>query len=372
MQYAASNPHTEINFIYVPCSGAEIESGILAPYFGFENSSHTVRMRRAKLDWLASMSQMNQVMVALCRDEAMLRPRTQTPTVERLKAVFDGHVLSDIGNGIYECKSGFLGNGRIDAVLLSIGGNDAHFFSVVKQAVLPRLVSAVALQDEMRSKAMSWATALFSPKGYELTSIMTPRQASSAARRVLPDRYRRLDEAFERYLGLDDASRVIIALYPNQSRDEKGRLCNTGAGLEDFSAFGKGEWLALVLSPYVGRDESLDLERFARLVNDIVGGAPYREGRRWTIARSHLDKFERRGWCASDSSAPSGEFDPSLETTRLVRTPNDGTRVQNQLVAPGEVEVLAQPIGPRVERLIQTYGLFHPNNMAPPLSEMHT
>ena len=55
IQYAALHPHTEVNFIYVPCSGAAIDEGILQPYAGFENSSHTVRMRRAKLDWLADL-----------------------------------------------------------------------------------------------------------------------------------------------------------------------------------------------------------------------------------------------------------------------------------------------------------------------------
>jgi len=374
MQYAASNPHTEINFIYVPCSGAEIEKGILAPYLGFENSSHTLRMHRAGLDWLASLSQLNQVLAALCRDEALLRPREKTdnegsPGEEKLKKIFNGHPMANIEERVYECKSGFHGNGRIDAVLLSIGGNDAHFFSAVKQAVLPSVVTAVALYDEMRSKVrkemreehISLLSALFSQKSYDLTAILSPGQATTLARRLLPERYRKLDEAFQKYLGIDDPSRVIIALYPNQNRDENGRLCNTGAGLEDFNAFSKDEFLHRILPPHVNRDASRDLERFARGVNDVISGAPYRDGRRWTIARSHLGKFERRGWCARDTEGHPRAFDASIETRRLVRTPNDGTQVQNQLIGPGETDVLSQPIDARVERLILTYGLFHPN-----------
>ena len=74
IQYAASNPHTEINFIYLPCSGAEISEGILGPYLGaYENSSHTLRMVNAGHKWLASLSQLNQVMVALCKAGNCLR-----------------------------------------------------------------------------------------------------------------------------------------------------------------------------------------------------------------------------------------------------------------------------------------------------------
>lgn len=125
IQYAAQHPHTEVNFIYVPCSGAAIDEGILQPYAGFENSSHTVRMRRAKLDWLASLSQINQVMMALCRDQELPRPRQQTRTEggvtgeEKLRRLFGDHVLGHRGPEPYRCRDGFLGNGTIDAVLLS-------------------------------------------------------------------------------------------------------------------------------------------------------------------------------------------------------------------------------------------------------------
>ena len=166
---------------------------------------------------------------------------------------------------------------------------------------------------------------------------------------------------FETFLGITDPTRILIALYPNQSRDEGGRLCNSGEGLEEFNAFAKDEWIRALLPPYVNRDESRELEKFALTVNDIIRRAPYRNGRKWTVVQSHLAAFERRGWCARDGQAQS-QFDPGAETRRLVRTPNDGVLVQNQLIAPGETEVLRQPVGPRVERLIQTYGLFHPNN----------
>lgn len=371
IQYAAVHPHAEINFIYVPCSGASIEEGILHPYAGFENSSHTVRMRRAKLDWLADLSQINQVMMALCRDKELIRPRLQTRTEggvtgeEKLTRLFADHVLGRLGPDPYRCRDGFLGNGAIDAVLASVGGNDAEFFSVVKQAVLPRIATAITLYSEVKEKLEINPVSvmdLFLGRGEQrIRNILTPRQAIERAQRLLPGRYAKLDEVFETHLGVSDPSRILIALYPNQSRDEAGRLCNTGVGLEEFNAFATDEWMRALFPPYVNRDESRNLERFSHAVNDIIRRAPYRKDRKWTVVQSHLAAFERGGWCARDLEAQS-RFDPGTETRRLVRTPNDGVLVQNQLIASGEIEVLRQPVGPRVERLIQTYGLFHPNN----------
>jgi len=371
MQYAALQPHTEVNFIYVPCSGAGIEEGILQPYTGFENSSHTVRMRRAKLDWLADLSQVNQVMMALCRDEELIRPRKQTRTEggvtgeEILIELFGDHVLGRMGADPYRCRDGFLGNGTIDAVLTSVGGNDAEFFSAVKQAVLPRFATAIALYSEVKEKFESTNVSvldLLLGRGEPpIRNILTPRQAVDRAQQLLPGRYARLDEVFETHFGITDPKRILIALYPNQSRDESGRLCNTGAGLEEFNAFSKDEWMRALLPPFVNRDESRELERYSNAINAIIRHAPYRSDRRWTVVQSHLAAFERRGWCARDRE-PETPFDPGRETQRLVRTPNDGVLVQNQLIAASETDVLRQAIGPRVERLIQTYGLFHPNN----------
>ena len=365
------HPHSEINFVYVPCSGAAIDEGILQPYTGFENSSHTVRMRRAKLDWLADLSQINQVMMALCRDAELIRPRMQTRTEggvtgeDKLTKLFGDHVFARLGQDLYRCRNGFLGNGTIDAILVSAGGNDAEFFSVVKQAVLPRIATAIALYSEVRERLqnshVSVADLLFDRGEQRIRNILVPRQAIERAQRLLPGRYAKLDEVFETHLGITDPKRILIALYPNQSRDEAGRLCNTGEGLEEFNAFAKDEWIRGLLPPYVNRDESRELERFTYAVNDIIQRAPYRNDRKWTVVQSHLAAFEKRGWCARDGEVRL-QFDPGTETRRLVRTPNDGVLVQNQLIAAGETDVLRQPVGPRVERLIQTYGLFHPNN----------
>jgi hypothetical protein len=371
IQYAALHPHVEVNFIYVPCSGAAIDEGILQPYAGFENSSHTVRMRRAQLDWLANLSQLNQVMMALCRDMELPRPRMQTRTEdgvtgeEKLKKLFGDHVVGRLGQDLYRCRDGFLGNGSIDAVLLSAGGNDAEFFSVVKQAVLPRLATAIVLYSEVKERLenshVSVVDLLLERGQQRIRNVLSPRQAIERAQRLLSERYAKLDEVFETHLGITDPSRILIALYPNQNRDQAGRLCNTGEGLEEFNAFAKEEWMRALLPPYVNRDESRELERFAHTVNDIIRGAPYRNNRKWTIVQSHLAAFEHRGWCARDE-APQAHFDAGTETRRLVRTPNDGVLVQNQLIAAGEIDVLREPVGPRMERLIQTYGLFHPNN----------
>jgi hypothetical protein len=92
------------------------------------------------------------------QDKELIRPRQQTRTEggrtgeDKLSILFGDHVFGRLGRDFYRCRDGFLGNGTIDAVLVSAGGNDAEFFSVVKQAVLPRIATAIALYSEMKEK----------------------------------------------------------------------------------------------------------------------------------------------------------------------------------------------------------------------------
>jgi hypothetical protein len=319
--------------------------------------------------WVASLSQLNQVMMALCKDSELATPRRQTRTVPQFKAVFDGHVMRKIDNSTYHCKDGFLGNGKIDAVLLSIGGNDVGFFSAVMHALLPPLARGISLWEELRRHKqkdnLSWTQVLFSHRVRELDSVLTAKQASARARERLPELYSKLDAALERHLGLTDARRVIVALYPSPNTDERGNLCHTGKGLERFDIPGEMS-LRDYLLPFVTRDESRDLERFVEAINTVISKAPYRENRRWTLANSHLEKFRKRGWCASGGANElTRTFNAFEETARLFRTPNDGYRTQNQLVADAEVDALQEAAGPidaRFRRLVATYGLFHPTN----------
>jgi hypothetical protein len=370
MQYAAANPHTEVNFIYVPCSGAEIVEGILEPYLGAnEHSRHTLVAIRAGHKWLASLSQLNQVMFALCKDPELFQgDRVQTNSEQRMKKVFDGHVMSTLGDAVYPCGDGFLGNGEIDAVLLSVGGNDARFFSVVKHALFPAVAIALSLYDEMNSRKMSWSDALLGARGGELDFVLSARQAIRRATATLPAKYRKLDEAFETHLKIHDGARIIIAAYPNPNRDENGKLCNTGEGLESFDILGD-HWSRAYLRPFVNRGQSADIEKFTLALNKVLSTAPHREGRQWTVAAAPDSKFAKRGWCAKDQAlATSGSFNPFAETARLFRTPNDGRATQNQIVVDTETMLIEERSGKagavdaRFKRLIATYGLFHPTN----------
>jgi hypothetical protein len=194
------------------------------------------------------------------------------------------------------------------------------------------------------------------------------RQAIRRATATLPAKYRKLDETFETHLKIRDGSRIIIAAYPNANRDENGKLCNAGEGLESFDLVGD-LWLRAYLRPFVNRGQSADIEKFTLALNKVLSAAPYREGRQWTVAAAADGKFARRGWCARDQAQASSEaFNPFAETTRLFRTPDDGRATQNQIVADTETVLIEERSGKagavdaRFKRLIATYGLFHPTN----------
>jgi hypothetical protein len=86
----------------------------------------------------------------------------------------------------------------------------------------------------------------------------------------------------------------------------------------------------------------------------------------WSIADSHLDRFNKHGICSfkrtiDELGVPKSRFNPYAMTQRWVRTVNDSFFIQNQMKVPDERDgSLFEPVA---EKYLKVYGMVHPNAM---------
>lgn len=206
----AEDVHSSVTFVPLACSGAKIHAGLLDPYAG--------------IDPPASESPM-------------------PPQVERLKDA--------------------AARGQVDAVLLSIGANDAHFGDVVVSCALNASRDCFADPLKLKGEPPSAAPA-------------SERVAAALAR--LPADYRELNAAIPPAL----RSRVHIVEYFDPTRDAQGNTCD---GL--FGDVDKQEVTAAqeqVLTP----------------LNAAVKRAAADNG--WHLVSGVSELFRKHGYCALNDS----------------------------------------------------------------------
>ncbi|WP_141471763.1 MULTISPECIES: hypothetical protein [Sinorhizobium] len=353
IQFSARRPKEETIFLGFACSGAEILEGIVGPYAGTGDTSQFSRAGRdqGRFDqW--DESQINQVIRALCTDpvgEAFPYREIYQPSELRNGAYaknLEGlHKANGLDALLARCPSGF--KRPIDAVLLSVGGNDIGF---------SKIIAGVIVEGWFRSR-------LFGLAG----QIVKPERARETIKNTLPEKYRTLDRILETHLGIKDARRVIISAYPNPATDQKGALCGTNPGgqqrgLEAFPARKTATLSA-------GESESI-IKNVIEPLNATIRKAPDRANRNWTIADSHLGRTIGHGICAEGTvsredtlttSDYMSEFNPYAETTRWFRTINDSYLIQNQMKVESEIDGSLTSL--IADKYLKVYGMIHPNSM---------
>lgn len=360
IHYAAEHPQVETTMLHVACSGAEVISGLLGPYSGAAETNYLKRdLEEAGEIWRTTLSQYNQLIVALCRN----------PDIRTYKAAFNKYFQSKFSGGIFpkSVKSVYFKNGRnlpmqelgphnqvedffkekikcrggfkrdIDALLISIGGNDSHFFNAVIHVLLdPGLIR-------------------------NLSNAVSPTDAGKTAKKRTGPLFKLVDEGNETWLGID-RQKVIVSLYPLGVTDTDGSFCNSSEGLSSFNVIGNligYRWLANANAPNVTKEESKELhDRFGDVLNkEILKYVALNPG--WKISDKHLKWFIGHGWCAGNAKITRNEsYKPFGETERWIRTPDDGYASQNRL-----------PVGFEKKRsrllndMLKNYGLMHPNGL---------
>lgn len=189
LQIAIENPRASVTFLGYACSGASIAAGIMGPQEYVERVSTGQGSRFVAGS--SKDSQLRWLLRELCAVDA-----------------------EQDDDGIWACPGG---NFRrpIDYLLLSVGGNDIGFSSIVAWATLRQGTSA--------------ALAKF------FGATVGPKQFAANMGDVLPDAYTRLGRVLEKSLPLYsgepvfDPSRVVLTSYPDMLVDETGAVCSAGS-----------------------------------------------------------------------------------------------------------------------------------------------
>jgi hypothetical protein len=277
--YAAADPHRVVTFLFYSCSGAIV-------------------------DELISIAQ-----------EPLIDPRSVSlPQIDQ--AVKDLCPVTPVkdSDGRLRCTGKMR---KADAVLLTIGGNDAGFAQVIADAILPSRDDPIACMLRNAINAMPAAQA-------------TPLIAK------LPARWADVQKAFDRSLSVA-ADRVFVPAYPNLLYDSKGAVCDERSK----------PMLSGLKTLFTGTNFLLTKTKAQEAYDGLVHPmelALQKAPSGWHVVSSHLASVAPHGICAVKSDpakeleyplpgrhnelwdeAPSPAlwqaYDPARE--RWFRTPND-------------------------------------------------
>ncbi|MCB1508274.1 MAG: hypothetical protein KDI98_05830 [Hyphomicrobiaceae bacterium] len=385
IHYAATNPQTEVVHINLTCSGAEVYSGILGTYSGVPEFSRNRNVQnKTGLLWRATLSQINQAILLLCRDpdvdsyiegfNAYMEQNNPYPsTWQRVLNLFgrsqtildyyekngllpdapwDARTIQEAQTysnmQIIECRgtddTRFIRN--IDVLTMTIGGNDTGFASVIMDALV----------SDVERVGLNWARE---------RPALSPSEARVIVNERIESLYGDLNDAIRHHLPVH-AENIIVSTYPLGFNDENNIPCDDTVGLASFdliSLFG--------IDPVITGDEIKDInDNYASNLNLEI--QQYALRNEWNVISADT-LFDRHGWCAGEQGiissdrrdTPGPYRDAYAVTERWLRTPDDGTAVQNQLPTnmPDTFEARSFLGNLTETRLLTTFGLFHPNGL---------
>lgn len=204
-----ADPHTSVTFVSLACSGATIDAGLVGVY---------------------------------------LKGGTPLPPqIDKVKEVLNGR--------------------QIDALLISVGGNDIGFAELVAKCILlPNCSTSNSALEKLRGGLNS-----------------------------LQSRYQALSDKLN---GLQPVRKIFITEYPDLARNENRQFCHT-------SPFGD------LLSFLTRKEAQWATEEVVRGLNDRVKAAADEHG--WVFVTGIADQFATHGYCAKE---------------RWVRTFRDAKKIQ--------------------------------------------
>ena len=339
LKFSAARPHEAVTFLSYACSGASIFNGVLtaqpqAP--GYRD------------DATFSQQTLSQV-EALARDLCLPGAGGQASAIAGMARSYKQKIVhrffwdpdgKTVTTPTFRCPGGAR---RVDAVLLSIGGNDVGFSPVIVGTLLPRKATD------------GFGAAVLQPlRFYAATE---PDFASRTINDVLPSAIAALGGRLNE---LAPGAPVIQSAYPDPIRSDVGTYC--GPYSEDDPASYKHPSV-LRLSAVSGAwpDAAVPPERRWKLVIDqregnwiepvVVTALNNRislEGghQGWRFVDDYFLPMQRHGWCAGDNSAEQGvlpdwtptaqawsswspaDWNPYARRARYFRTPNDAALTQ--------------------------------------------
>jgi hypothetical protein len=351
LHYALEHPHVSVTFMNYSCTGAEVYEGILNAWWGRDVSE-------ARWD---DAPQLVKALRDLCKDPEKYS-KTEWSNGDRQ----DNHFNSGMAD-IPKCDS--FGDRKVDALLLSIGGNDVGFANMIAN-------SAIDVPKAGPLKAgRPWAYGLWRAA----SGPQTFDQGKVKAKAVLPGRYKELDSQLKTYLMLR-SDQVVLSAYPDVSADESGKICaKRNLGMDVHAVFGMNNPTA-----------SSQSANFVRYLHGIMKTQSEKLG--WRFSNQHIakdgapnnftndDQGHGHGICAAGPAdrikaamqfprppLPQPEpfvwkpfypeaWTPYSERNRWLVTPNDSFLTTNYL---DRNLALDDPVQPLYAATLS--GSFHPN-----------
>jgi hypothetical protein len=383
LRYAAAHPQQATTFITFACSGAETYRGLLGRQArppGYAGDRQAEPLRYPQVEVLAAN---------LCprRPGGLSRDSTRAGQA-RTYPYWDwrGGELRRLSVREWDwvCTNGI--PRRVDALLVSVGGNDVGFGPVIQDALLPR-------PEELPADARlgRWVLDILRER-----QALRPDQAKQRITGALPEN---LDQLRGRVAELFGAGLPVFqSAYPNPLQDESGNLCGPGANRSSPAESPHSRALAAV-GGFWPDAEVEEVRRWRMVIRQAEAETVQSElitpldralrdhiresGGQWTLIDGFQPAFERRGWCATDPDdlletlalpnwgdqgwrdwSPQ-DWDPYRPRMRLFRTPNDAAMTQQpedprRLLGPFS-GLLDRRLSRRQEALLSAMsGSFHP------------
>jgi hypothetical protein len=317
--FAAKNEHQAVTFVSFACSGAQVLGGVLGPQPSPPGVADFGAPPGPKFHM---RSQLEDALKLLCDGNLkdVLPPETYK---EYYGLAANLQVEPDIQSEIRKyktplkasCKDDHFTARPVDAVLLSIGGNDIGFAGSVKYALLPRQAS-----DPVGQSVLSFVR--------EKIGVTPPYQARRAIDHQLSQLLPELDKALRTGLA-PPAVPVILNQYPNplvrfdagSANVDQVQSEHVCSGYEDSQLFGalNGVFPDNDISP----DRRWRIQVSADQAQDVASGvlAPLDELLRkmrtgeagaWRVLDLPV-AVSHRGWCALGAGESTDQFTfPSL------------------------------------------------------------
>jgi hypothetical protein len=274
---ALENRHRAVTFVSLACSGADIVEGLFAERDAREQISGPNAQTKVA-------SQLDQLSDLICKTGAAGRTRTVS---YRLPVYRSGS--TGVGEQVFT-KQWCPPESRkrpIDVFLLSIGGNDVGFGSLVAYAM---------------TESASDLAPIVGLVGHE---VRFSPSVSQAYLRVLDRRMRAVKDALNDAFGIDP-SRVLQNAYEPIQFDETGNVCGAQptVGLDVHPKLRYSRERTQEVSNFVreleGRLECITDGRKAGCPAGLATGA----GTGFHLVVDHMAEFARRGVCARDPQKP--------------------------------------------------------------------
>jgi hypothetical protein len=353
LQYALEHPHLTVTYMNYSCTGAGVYEGILNAWWARDD------VQSGDYD---DAPQLVKALRDLCRDQRPYK-NTKWAVHSRVESDYDSKPAN-----IDRC--GAFVRENVDALLLSIGGNDVGFANMISNTAVDVPTSGKL------AKGRSWIYGLWraavGPQSFQ--------KGLDLANELIAARYRILGKSFEEYLSVEPA-KVVLSAYPDINADEKGAGCKPGnLGMDVHPIFGiyeAGGW----------SETSKFVEDFHRIMKSAA------DGLQWKFADQHVvqvggpNNFVKdaegkgHGMCAAGpvgaiagimqfprpkphtvppmqwSSFQPEEWRPYSNRNRWFVTPNDSFLTTNYHDA--EMESVMDSVQPLYAATLS--GSFHPN-----------